>query len=54
MMYEGREYYRSAPWLALAPGLAILVAVAAFHLLGDGLRDAIDPRQGPAQSRHDA
>ncbi|HTR51668.1 MAG TPA: ABC transporter permease [Kofleriaceae bacterium] len=44
MMYEGRMYYRSAPWLALAPGVAILVAVVAFHLLGDGLRDAIDPK----------
>jgi peptide/nickel transport system permease protein len=45
MMYEGREYYRAAPWLALAPGVAILVAVIAFHLLGEGLRDALDVRE---------
>ena len=45
MMYEGREYYRAAPWLALAPGVAILVAVIAFHLLGEGLRDALDPKE---------
>jgi peptide/nickel transport system permease protein len=44
MMYEGREYYRSAPWLTLAPGLAIILAVVALHLLGDVLRDALDPR----------
>ena len=44
MMYEGREYYRAAPWLALAPGVAILVAVIAFHLLGEGLRDALDAK----------
>jgi ABC-type dipeptide/oligopeptide/nickel transport system permease subunit len=38
MLYEGRTYYRTAPHLVLAPGLAILVAVVAFQLLGDGLR----------------
>ncbi|HEY0193049.1 MAG TPA: ABC transporter permease [Kofleriaceae bacterium] len=44
MLYEGRAYYRIAPHLVAAPGLAILAAVAGFHLLGDGLRDALDPR----------
>jgi len=45
MMYEGRTYYRSAPWLALAPGVAILVAVVAFHLVGEGLRARLDPKE---------
>ena len=44
MLYEGRVYYRTAPWLTIAPGLAILTAVVAFNLLGDGLRDTLDPR----------
>jgi ABC-type dipeptide/oligopeptide/nickel transport system permease subunit len=42
MMYEGRAYLRAAPWLALAPGIAILVAVIAFHALGEGLRAKLD------------
>ncbi len=45
MLYEGRAYYRTAPWLTIAPGVAILVAVVAFNLLGDGLRDALDPKE---------
>jgi ABC-type dipeptide/oligopeptide/nickel transport system permease subunit len=40
MLYESRAYYRTAPWMAIAPGIAILVAVAAFNLLGEGLRGA--------------
>jgi ABC-type dipeptide/oligopeptide/nickel transport system permease subunit len=44
MMYEGREYYRVAPWLMLAPGLAIVGAVVALHLIGDAVRDALDPK----------
>ena len=39
MMYEGRAYYRTAPWLTIAPGVAILWAVVAFNLLGEGLRE---------------
>jgi len=35
---------RNAPWTSLAPGLAIGVAVLGFNLLGDALRDALDPR----------
>ena len=42
MLYEGRPFYRSAPWLVIAPGTAILLAVIAFHLLGDGLRRTFD------------
>ncbi len=38
MLYEGRAYYRTSPHLVLAPGIAILVAVIGFHLLGEGLR----------------
>jgi peptide/nickel transport system permease protein len=38
------EYYLSQPWLMVWPGLAVLLATLAFNLLGDGLRDAFDPR----------
>jgi peptide/nickel transport system permease protein len=38
------EYYTSQPWLMLWPGLAVLLTTLAFNLLGDGLRDAFDPR----------
>lgn len=44
MLYEGRPYYRSAPHLVLAPGIAILVAVVAFNLLGESLRERFDRR----------
>lgn len=45
MLYEGRVYYRTAPHLVLAPGLAILLAVVAFNLLGEGLREVFDPKE---------
>jgi len=38
------EFYTSVPWLMLWPGLAVLLTTLAFNLLGDGLRDAFDPR----------
>ena len=41
---NGQTLLRTAPHLVLAPGIAILVAVAAFNLLGEGLRDALDAR----------
>jgi peptide/nickel transport system permease protein len=44
MISEGRNYIATHPWLSLFPGLAILLTVAAFNLIGDGLRDALDPR----------
>ncbi len=44
MLFEGQDYYASAPWLLLAPGTAIVVAVLGFNLVGEGLRDALDPR----------
>ena len=44
MISEGRNFISTEPWLSLFPGLAILFAVGAFNVLGDGLRDALDPR----------
>jgi peptide/nickel transport system permease protein len=44
MLAEGREFLRYAWWVAFFPGLAIMLAVLAINLLGDGLRDALDPR----------
>lgn len=49
MISEGRNYISTQPWLSLFPGLAILLAVGSFNLLGDGLRDAFDPRLTRAQ-----
>jgi peptide/nickel transport system permease protein len=43
MIQQGQSFYRTAPWLVIFPGLAIMVTVFAFNLLGDGLRDALDP-----------
>jgi peptide/nickel transport system permease protein len=44
MLAQGRSYLLDAPWIATFPGLAILVTVLAFNLMGDALRDALDPR----------
>ena len=44
MLNEGRQNLELAPHLAIFPGLAIMLAVLGFNLLGDGLRDALDPR----------
>ena len=44
MLGRGRNYIFSAPWTMIFPGLAITVTVLAFNLLGDGLRDAFDPK----------
>ncbi|WP_154658583.1 nickel transporter permease [Halopiger djelfimassiliensis] len=43
MIAGGRDYLRSAPWLTTAPGVAIAATVVGFNLLGDGLRDVLDP-----------
>jgi peptide/nickel transport system permease protein len=43
MIQDGVEYYRAAPWVVLLPGLAIMLTVVCFNLLGAGLRDAMDP-----------
>ena len=45
MLNEGRQYLEFATHLAIFPGLAIMIAVLGFNLLGDGLRDALDPGQ---------
>ncbi|GIW04028.1 MAG: peptide ABC transporter permease [Thermomicrobiales bacterium] len=45
MLSAGRSLMRNAPHIAIAPGIAITVTVLAFNLLGDGLRDALDPHQ---------
>jgi ABC-type dipeptide/oligopeptide/nickel transport system permease subunit len=44
MVNEGRSFLLSAPQLMIYPGIAISLAVIGFNLLGDGLRDALDPR----------
>ena len=44
MLYEGREVIRSSPYLIIFPGIAIALSVMSLNLLGDGLRDALDPR----------
>ena len=45
MLNTAKNYMDQAPWMAIWPGLAIFVLVLAFNLLGDGLRDALDPRR---------
>jgi ABC-type dipeptide/oligopeptide/nickel transport system permease subunit len=47
MIQEGKDQLLSAPWVAAAPGLALLLTVIAFNLVGDGLQDALDPRRAP-------
>jgi peptide/nickel transport system permease protein len=44
MLGDARNYVTLAPWMAVFPGLAIVIAVLAINLLGDGLRDFLDPR----------
>ena len=45
MLSSGRDYFTQAPWIMFYPGVAIMVVVLAFNLLGDGIREALDPRQ---------
>jgi peptide/nickel transport system permease protein len=44
MLNSAQRFMTQAPWLAIFPGLAVFLAVLAFNLMGDGLRDALDPR----------
>jgi peptide/nickel transport system permease protein len=44
MLSEGRAYFRQSAWMGIFPGLAIMLTVMGFNFLGDGLRDALDPR----------
>ncbi|GDY56094.1 hypothetical protein SVIO_067170 [Streptomyces violaceusniger] len=44
MLSSAQAYIAAAPWMAVFPGLAIIAATLAFNLLGDGLRDILDPQ----------
>jgi ABC-type dipeptide/oligopeptide/nickel transport system permease subunit len=45
MLFEGQDYLTAAPWIAAEPAVAILFCVLGFNLLGEGLRDALDPKK---------
>jgi peptide/nickel transport system permease protein len=45
MLNSAQRFIANAPWMALWPGLAIFMSVLSFNLLGDGLRDALNPRE---------
>ena len=45
MIAVGRNYLITEPWLAIAPGVALMLIVLCFHFLGDGLRDVLDPKE---------
>ena len=49
IIFENQTYFTSAPWLVFIPGVAILALALAFNLVGDALRDILDPTQ---QGRH--
>lgn len=44
MLYESRQYMQTAPWMMIYPGIAIFITVVIFNLLGDSLRDLLDPK----------
>jgi len=44
LLEQAPQFYLQVPWLMLWPGLAVLITTLSFNLLGDGLRDAFDPR----------
>jgi peptide/nickel transport system permease protein len=44
ILADGRDYISQAPWITIFPGLAITLTVLGFNLLGDGLRDVLDPK----------
>ena len=46
MLNVAKNFMEQAPWMSVAPGVAIFLAVLGFNLLGDGLRDALDPKEG--------
>ena len=48
MLADGQAYYATAPWMIAVPGFALLGTTIAFNLVGDSLRDALDPRTGLA------
>jgi peptide/nickel transport system permease protein len=46
MLNTAKNFLEQAPWMSISPGAAIFAAVLGFNLLGDGLRDALDPKEG--------
>ena len=54
MLSEARDQITTAPWLSVFPGLAIFLTVLGLNLLGDGLRDILDPQSTDAARRYDA
>lgn len=44
MLYESRQYMQTAPWMMIFPGLALLITVMVFNLLGDSIQDLLDPK----------
>src|SRR5207244_12192073 len=52
MLYRAQGLMIQAPWVAIFPGLMILVTVMAINFLGDGLRDALDPRGRASSTAH--
>ena len=44
MLVDSKEYWVDMPWMGIFPGLSIMITVLGFNLLGDGLRDAFDPK----------
>jgi peptide/nickel transport system permease protein len=44
MLTDVNDYLQTAPWLAIVPGVAIVISVLGFNLIGDGLREALDPK----------
>jgi peptide/nickel transport system permease protein len=51
MINVGREYLTTQPWLAIAPGIALMLTVLALNFLGDGLRDILDPKENRGKLR---
>lgn len=49
MVSQGQQYFQTQWWLVTFPGIAILLTAVAFNLLGDGLRDVLDPRRVPSR-----
>ncbi|MFR9001531.1 MAG: hypothetical protein ACLVIY_15255 [Anaerobutyricum soehngenii] len=45
MIASGRNYLTVYPWMALVPGIALMITAVAFNFLGDGLRDVLDPKR---------
>ena len=51
MINEARQFMYDAPWLVFFPALAIVVSIIGFNLLGDGVRDLLDPRRVWSEDR---